>query len=198
MNFINKYVNESISILQMLDHKDIYRLIERLYATKLNKGRLFILGVGGSAGTASHATNDFRKICEMEAFCATDNASLLTALINDSGWDTCYLEWLKGLNIKTGDSVLILSVGGGNIEKNVSMNLVKAIDYAKEHGAWVFGITGKDGGYTGQKADCCIIIPPLTSERITPHTEGLASVILHLIVSHPLLKTKQTKWESTK
>ena len=154
--------------------------------------------MGGSAGTASHAVNDFRKICGIETYTPTDNVSELTARTNDEGFSTCFSEWLKISRLSEKDCLLILSVGGGNIEKNISMNLVKSIDYANEVGAKILGIVGRDGGYTKQKANACVLIPVLNSDRITPHTEGLASVVLHLIVSHPLLKTTQTKWESTK
>lgn len=196
MSFTKKYFKESIAIIGQINQSDVENLASGLGVVKVNKGRLFILGVGGSAGTASHAVNDFRKICGIETYTPVDNVSELTARVNDDGWDTCYSEWLKGSNIKTGDGVLILSVGGGSVEKNVSVNLIKSIEVAKQHGAWVFGIVGKDGGYTKQNADCTVVIPVLNSDRITPHTEGLCSVILHLLVSHPKIKVAQTKWES--
>jgi D-sedoheptulose 7-phosphate isomerase len=159
-------------------------------------GRLFILGVGGSAGHASHAVNDFRKICGFEAYTPTDNASELTARINDEGWDTCFSEWLKGSRLGAKDAILVFSVGGGNREKNVSVNLVKALEYAKTVGAQIFGIVGKDGGFTKQVSDACVLIPTVSQDRITPHTEGFCAVIWHLLVSHPALKIKQTMWES--
>ncbi|MFN7135272.1 MAG: SIS domain-containing protein, partial [Myxococcales bacterium] len=161
-------------------------------------GRLFILGVGGSAGHASHAVNDFRKICGFESYTPTDNVSELTARINDEGWDGCFAGWLEGSRINGKDAVLVFSVGGGNKEKNVSVNLVRALETAKAAGATITGIVGKDGGFTKQVADACVVIPPLFSDRITPHTEGLAAVVWHLLVSHPALKVKATKWESTK
>ncbi|MFZ2494100.1 MAG: SIS domain-containing protein [Thermoanaerobaculia bacterium] len=161
-------------------------------------GRLFILGVGGSAGHASHAVNDFRKICHFEAYTPTDNVSELTARINDEGWDSSFSEWLKLSRVTAADAILVFSVGGGNAEKNVSVNLIRAIDLAKEAGAKVFGIVGKDGGYTAQAADACVVIPVVNPERITPHTEGLAAVVWHLLVSHPALKVAQTKWESVR
>jgi D-sedoheptulose 7-phosphate isomerase len=159
-------------------------------------GRLFILGVGGSAGHASHAVNDFRKICGFEAYCPTDNVSELTARINDDGWETSLSGWLKGSRINAKDAILIFSVGGGNKEMNVSVNLIRSIELAKEVKAAVFGIVGKDGGFTKKSADACLVVPPLYKDRITPHTEGLAAVVWHLLVSHPALQVNQTKWES--
>ena len=161
-------------------------------------GRLFILGVGGSAGHASHAVNDFRKICGFEAYAPTDNVSELTARTNDDGWETVFAGWLKGSRIGPNDGLLIFSVGGGNKEKNVSVNLMRAIDTAKQVGANIYGIVGRDGGYTKQKATACVVIPPLYPDRSTPHTEGLAAVIWHLLVTHPALKMAETKWESVR
>ncbi len=196
-NFSASFINESIEILRSLDPQEIDRLAQVLAETRDKGGRLFILGVGGSAGHASHAVNDFRKICGFEAYCPTDNVSELTARINDEGWETCFSEWLKGSRLSKKDALLVFSVGGGSLEKNVSMNLVRAIEAAKELGARVTGIVGKDGGFTKKAGDACLVIPPLFQDRITPHTEGLAAVVWHLLVSHPLLKQKQTKWEST-
>jgi D-sedoheptulose 7-phosphate isomerase len=159
---------------------------------------LFILGVGGSAGHASHAVNDFRKICGFEAYAPTDNVSELTARINDEGWDTSFSEWLKVSRLGASDSLLIFSVGGGSSEKNVSLNLVRAIELAGQVGAKVFGVVGKDGGATKRAAQACVVIPPLYADRITPHTEGLAAVVWHLLVSHPALKRRATRWESVK
>jgi D-sedoheptulose 7-phosphate isomerase len=161
-------------------------------------GRLFILGVGGSAGHAGHAVNDFRKLCGFEAYAPTDNVSELTARVNDEGWDTCFSEWLKGSRLRAGDGVLVFSVGGGNREKNVSVNLVRSLELAREVKAKVFGIVGRDGGYTKQVADACVLVPTVASERVTPHTEGFAAVVWHLLVSHPALQRNATKWESTK
>ncbi|HVR64453.1 MAG TPA: SIS domain-containing protein [Polyangia bacterium] len=161
-------------------------------------GRLFILGVGGSAGHASHAVNDFRKICGFEAYTPTDNVSELTARVNDEGWDTSFAEWLKVSRLGPRDGVLVFSVGGGSREKNVSMNLVLALELARAVGAAIFGIVGKDGGTTKQTANACVIIPTVSPDRITPHTEGLCAVVWHLLVSHPALKRAATKWESTK
>ncbi len=176
----------------------IDRVAAGLAAAREAGGRLFILGVGGSAGHASHAVNDFRKICQFEAYTPTDNVSELTARVNDEGWDSCFSEWLKGSRMNDKDALLVFSVGGGNVEKNVSVNLVRAIDEARGRGAKVFGIVGKDGGYTKQVADACVLIPVVSTERITPHTEGLAAVVWHLLVSHPALKVTQTKWESVR
>ena len=196
--FSETFVREGIELLQKLDTATIEKAATGLAAVRDGGGRLFILGVGGSAGHASHAVNDFRKICGFEAYCPTDNVSELTARTNDEGWDTTFSEWLKGSRIGSKDAVLIFSVGGGNREKNVSVNLVRALELAKEVGAQVFGIVGKDGGYTKQVSNACVVIPTVSQERITPHTEGFCAVVWHLLVSHPALKVKQTKWESTK
>src|SRR5437899_5707485 len=159
-------------------------------------GRLFILGVGGSAGHAGHAVNDFRKLCAFEAYAPTDNVSELTARINDEGWDSCFSEWLAGSRISAKDAVLVFSVGGGSAEKNVSMNLVRALELARARGSAIFGIVGRDGGYTARVATACAVIPVSNPDRITPHTEGICAVIWHLLVSHPALKAAPTKWES--
>lgn len=196
--FAAGFLKESIEILNKVDAAEIDKLSEGLAKVRSSGGRLFILGVGGSAGHASHAVNDFRKICGFEAYAPTDNVSELTARTNDEGWDTTFSEWLKGSRLRKEDGILIFSVGGGNKEKNVSVNLVRALELAKERGASIFGIVGKDGGYTKQVAQSCVIIPTVNSERITPHTEGMAAVVWHLVVSHPALKVNATKWESTK
>lgn len=159
-------------------------------------GRLFILGVGGSAGHAGHAVNDFRKLCGFEAYAPTDNVSELTARANDEGWDTCFAAWLEGSRISSRDSVLVFSVGGGSREKNVSVNIVRALETAAKAGAHIFGIVGRNGGFTRETAEECIVIPSLAPERITPHTEGLCAVLWHLLVSHPALQRAATKWES--
>ena len=161
-------------------------------------GRLFILGVGGSAGHASHAVNDFRKICGFEAYTPTDNVSELTARVNDEGWDTTFVNWLKGSRLSGGDALLVFSVGGGNREKRVSTNLVLALEHARQLGTKIFGIVGRDGGFTREVADACVLVPVLNAERITPHTEGLCAVFWHLLVSHPTLKVQPTKWESVR
>lgn len=198
MSFAQEFLKETHKVIDEINPSDIDLVAAKLAASRDSGGRLFIMGVGGSAGHASHAVNDFRKICGFEAYTPTDNVSELTARINDEGWESCFSEWLKGSRINSKDSILIFSVGGGNKEKNISVNLVRAIDVALEAKATVTGIVGKDGGYTKQKAHACVVVPPLYNDRITPHTEGLAAVVWHLLVSHPLLKVKQTKWESTK
>lgn len=198
MSFTDEYLTETVSIIRGLDSKSIDDIAEGLAAVRQGGGRLFILGVGGSAGHAGHAVNDFRKICGLEAYSPTDNVSELTARTNDEGWETTFEAWLRGSRLNDKDALLIFSVGGGNREKNVSVNLVRAIDLADTVGAKVFGIVGRDGGYTRQKATACAVIPPLSSDRVTPHTEGLAAVIWHLLVSHPALKAHQTKWEGVR
>jgi D-sedoheptulose 7-phosphate isomerase len=197
MSFSKSFLTETIEVLNSIKAEHIDAVAAALKKVRDQNGRLFILGVGGSAGHAGHAVNDFRKICDFEAYAPTDNVSELTARVNDEGWDTCFSEWLKGSRIGAKDGLLIFSVGGGNREKNVSMNLVKALEVAQKVGATITGIVGKDGGYTKEAATACVVIPPLFGERITPHTEGLAAVVWHLLVSHPDLKVNQTKWEST-
>jgi D-sedoheptulose 7-phosphate isomerase len=196
--FTQKYIEESIDILRKLDAASIEAVATGLASVRDGGGRLFILGVGGSAGHAGHAVNDFRKLCGFEAYAPTDNVSELTARVNDEGWDTCFSEWLKGSRLRAGDGVLVFSVGGGNREKNVSVNLVKSLELAREVKAKVFGIVGRDGGYTKQVADGCVLVPTVSAERTTPHTEGFAAVVWHLLVSHPALQKNATKWESVK
>jgi D-sedoheptulose 7-phosphate isomerase len=174
----------------------IERMVEILAVTRLRGGRLFILGIGGSAANASHAVNDFRKICGFEAYAATDNVAELTARTNDEGWETIFEAWLKGSRLGERDAVLILSVGGGNVEKRVSVNLVRAIDYARSVGSRILGIVGRDGGYTAKMANACVLVPVVNAERVTPHTEAFQAVVWHLLVSHPTLKQNRTKWES--
>jgi D-sedoheptulose 7-phosphate isomerase len=195
-SFSRTYLDEGIQLLGRLDVQAIEDVARGLAACRDKGGRLFILGVGGSAGHASHAVNDFRKICGFEAYAPTDNVSELTARINDEGWESCYANWLEGSRIHSGDAVLVFSVGGGDRERNISTNLVRAMDLAKSAGANVFAVVGKDGGYARQVADACVVVPVVSPERITPHTEGSCAVIWHLLVSHPVLKTRQTKWES--
>jgi D-sedoheptulose 7-phosphate isomerase len=195
-NFAKAYLEESITLIQKLDASAIEAVADGLAKVRAAGGRLFILGVGGSAGHASHAVNDFRKICGFEAYTPTDNVSELTARVNDEGWDTCFSEWLKGSRLREGDGLLVFSVGGGNREKNVSVNLVRSLELAKERRAQIFGVVGRDGGYTKQAADACVVIPVVSSDRITPHTEGFCAVIWHLLVSHPKLAANATKWES--
>lgn len=195
-SFSRAFLDESIEALRLIEPSEIERLATGLASVRDAGGRLFILGVGGSAGHASHAVNDFRKICRFEAYTPTDNVSELTARVNDEGWDSSFSEWLKISRLSGSDALLVFSVGGGNVEKNVSVNLVRAIDEGRRVGARVFGIVGKDGGYTKQAADACVLIPVVSQEHITPHTEGLAAVVWHLLVSHPALKQTATKWES--
>lgn len=197
-SFTQRYLEESVALIRKLDTLAIEALAEGLAEVRDGGGRLFILGVGGSAGHAGHAVNDFRKICDFEAYAPTDNVSELTARVNDEGWDTSFSEWLKVSRLRKGDALLIFSVGGGNREKNVSVNLVKSLELAKEVGARTFGIVGRDGGYTKEVADACVVIPTVSSDRVTPHTEGFCAVIWHLLVSHPKLARAQTKWESVK
>ncbi len=196
--FASAFIAESIAILETVDISAIERMAAGLARVRELGGRLFILGVGGSAGHASHAVNDFRKLCGFEAYAPTDNVSELTARANDEGWDTCFAAWLKGSRIGPRDGVLVFSVGGGSREKNVSVNIVRALETATEAGAHIFGIVGRDGGFTRQAAQECIVIPSLAPDRITPHTEGLCAVLWHLLVSHPLLQRVGTKWESVK
>jgi D-sedoheptulose 7-phosphate isomerase len=196
-DFTRLFLEESVHILRALDAKVIDRLADGLASVRSEDGRLFILGVGGSAGHASHAVNDFRKLCALEAYTPTDNVSELTARVNDEGWDTSFSEWLKVSRLGPKDGVLVFSVGGGSKEKNISMNLIRALEHARAVGAKVFGIVGKDGGYTARVADACVVIPTASPDRITPHTEGLCAVLWHLLVSHPALKKNPTKWEST-
>jgi D-sedoheptulose 7-phosphate isomerase len=180
-----------------LDVAAIDAVVEQLYAIRERGGRLFILGVGGSAGNASHAVNDFRKICGIECYAPTDNVSELTARTNDEGWASIFAAWLQGSHLSKRDGLLIFSVGGGNLEKNVSPNLVSAIQLAKEVGAAVTGIVGRDGGYTAKMADAVVIVPVVNPDHITPHSEAFQAVVWHLFVSHPRLKMNQTKWETT-
>jgi D-sedoheptulose 7-phosphate isomerase len=197
MSFSTSFVQETIAILNTVDTDDVERVAVGLSAIRNNGGRLFILGVGGSAGHASHAVNDFRKICGFEAYAPTDNVSELTARVNDEGWDGCFAEWLKGSRISAKDALLVFSVGGGSRSRNVSMNIVKALELAQQTGSPIFGIIGRDGGYTRQVATASVVIPPLYTDHITPHTEGICAVLWHLLVTHPALKVQETKWEST-
>ena len=198
MSFTEQFLGEVQSVVAQLDVNAIETAVDELARVRERGGRLFILGVGGSAGNAGHAVNDFRKICGFEAYAPTDNVSELTARTNDEGWATVFSEWLKGSRINAKDGLLIFSVGGGNLEKNVSPNLVSAIQVAKSVGASVVGIVGRDGGYTAQQATACVIVPTVNPTHVTPHSEAFQAVIWHLFVSHPKLKVAQTKWESTK
>ncbi len=198
MQFIKQFLSEANQIIEQLDAQQIERSVDLLAKTRQEEGRLFILGVGGSAANASHAVNDFRKIVGIEAYAPTDNVSELTARTNDEGWSTIFSKWLEVSRLKVNDLLLILSVGGGNLEKNVSPNLVAALNYAKKIGTKVLGIVGRDGGYTATVADACVIIPTPNPENTTPHAEAFQAVIWHLLVSHPKLKAAQTKWESVR
>jgi D-sedoheptulose 7-phosphate isomerase len=198
MNYIEQYFKEARSILEKINANQIRLMVDILVSVKASKGRLFILGVGGGAGHASHAVNDFRKICGLEAYAPTDNVSELTARINDDGWDTAYVNWLKGSNLIKDDVILVFSVGGGNLEKGISVNIVNSLQYAKQIGTKICGVVGRDGGYTAKVADACVIIPIINNDTITPHTEGFQAVVWHLLVSHPELQKYEMKWESTK
>jgi len=198
MNFTESFITEAIEILNKLDVSAIERTVDILVQTREQGGRLFVLGVGGSAANASHAVNDFRKIVEIETYAPTDNVSELTARTNDEGWASVFKGWLEGSHINAKDVVMVFSVGGGSLEKNVSPNLVMALQLAKEIGAKIVGVVGRDGGYTAQVADACVVIPTVHPEHITPHTEAFHSVIHHLLVTHPRLKARQTMWESVK
>jgi D-sedoheptulose 7-phosphate isomerase len=198
MSFTRQFLAEVQQITAQLDESAIEKCADELAAIRARGGRLFILGVGGSAGNANHAVNDFRKLCNFEAYAPTDNVSELTARTNDEGWATVFAEWLKGSRLNAKDGLLILSVGGGNLERNVSPNLVSAIQLAKQTGASVIGIVGRDGGYTAKEATVCVIVPIVNPAHITPHSEAFQGVIWHLFVSHPKLKVMATKWESTK
>ncbi len=195
MTFTDHFLAESIQVIQQLDRVQIEKCVDLLAETKKFGGRLFILGVGGSAGNASHAVNDFRKIVGIEAYAPTDNVSELTARTNDEGWATVFSKWLEVSRLNSKDLILILSVGGGNLEKNVSPNLVEALQYAKTVDAKIIGIVGRDGGYTKQVADACVLIPTVEANHVTPHAEAFQGVVWHLWVSHPKLKASQTKWE---
>lgn len=197
-NFVRTYLDETRHLLEQIDGAELEKMAQGLAATREGGGRLFLLGVGGSAGHASHAVNDFRKICGLEAYAPTDNVSELTARINDEGWDTCFANWLKGSRLNRRDALLIFSVGGGSKDKNISVNLVRAIELAETVGAKVFGIVGRDGGFTKQRATACVVVPPLYADRVTPHTEGICAVLWHLLVSHPAVQVAATKWESSK
>ncbi|HEX4265500.1 MAG TPA: SIS domain-containing protein [Verrucomicrobiae bacterium] len=198
MSFAKEFLSEVQQITAQLDVTAIEKCAEELARVRERGGRLFILGVGGSAGNAGHAVNDFRKICGFEAYAPTDNVSELTARTNDDGWASIFAEWLKGSRLDAKDGLLIFSVGGGNLEKNVSPNLVNAIQLAKKVGASVIGLVGRDGGYTAKEATACVIVPTVNAAHVTPHSEAFQAVLWHLFVSHPRLKVTQTKWESTK
>jgi D-sedoheptulose 7-phosphate isomerase len=196
MSFSESFLDEAKQVIDAIDASEIERVVQHLSIIRLRGGRLFFLGVGGSAANASHAVNDFRKIAGFEAYAPTDNVSELTARVNDESWADVFSNWLQGSRLRKEDGIIILSVGGGNIEKNISPNLVKAIQFAKKVGATVLGIVGRDGGFTAKMADACVIVPTINADHITPHAEAFQAVIWHLMVSHPAIKSAQTKWES--
>ena len=196
MSYAQQHLNEANEIINQINIDAIEKVADLLATVKKDQGRIFFLGVGGSAGNCSHAVNDFRKIVEIESYAPTDNVSELTARTNDEGWATIFEPWLKLSKLNPKDAVFIFSVGGGNLEKNISPNLVNALKYAKQVGAKITGVVGRDGGYTAQVADACVIVPTVNPENITPHSEAFQAVIWHLLVSHPKLKENQTKWES--
>ncbi len=196
MTYTAQYLDEAVEILKQLDRNAIERLVTLLAKTREQGGRLFILGVGGGAGHASHAVCDFRKIGGIEAYTPSDNVSELTARINDDGWDTSYADWLRGSRINSRDAVLVFSVGGGDAQRNISANLVRALQCAKDVGAKVCGVVGRDGGYTAQVADACVLVRVANPQTVTPHTEAFQALVWHLVVSHPGLKSAEMKWES--
>lgn len=196
MTYTKQHLDEAIEIIRKIDVEAIERMASLLVSIKAANGRIFFLGVGGSAGNCSHAVNDFRKIAGIEAYAPTDNVSEITARANDDGWATIFVEWLKISRLSAKDALFIFSVGGGNVEKNISPNLVTALQYGREVGAKIVGVVGRDGGYTSKVADVCVIVPTVNPETITPHSEAFQAVIWHLLVSHPALKANQTKWEA--
>ena len=198
MNFSKKYLKECIQICSAINPDEIERMADLINSVRSTNGRIFFLGVGGGAGHASHAVNDFRKICNIESYAPTDNVSELTARVNDDGWDTCYVNWLKGSNLSEKDLLFVFSVGGGNLEKNISVNILKSLELAQEIGSKICGVVGRDGGYTKKVANVCIVVPTINEENITPHTEAFQAVIWHLLVAHPLLLANEMKWESVK
>jgi len=196
MSYVNQYIQEATEILRLFDQSAIERTVDLLLDLRERHGRLFLLGVGGGAGHASHAVCDFRKIAQIEAYAPSDNVSELTARLNDDGWETCYANWLRGSWLNKADMVFVFSVGGGDARKNISVNLVRALEYAQKVQATICGVVGRDGGYTAQVADACVLVPVVNSSTITPHTESFQAMIWHLLVSHPKLKVTQMKWES--
>jgi len=197
MSYARQHLEEARRVIDGIDAESVERVVEILHAVRERGGRLFFLGVGGSAANCSHAVNDFRKIAGFEAYAPTDNVSELTARTNDEGWASVFVEWLRGSRLRKDDAVFVFSVGGGNVDKNISPNLVYALKLAREVGASIVGVVGRDGGYTRQVADACVLVPTVNDANITPHAEAFQAVIWHLLVSHPRLKQVQTKWEST-
>jgi D-sedoheptulose 7-phosphate isomerase len=198
MSYTTDYLSEASQILAKLDVETIERMVNLLVALRERGGRLFFLGVGGGAGHASHAVNDFRKIAGIEAYTPTDNVSELTARVNDDGWESVFANWLKGSRLNANDMIFVFSVGGGDLELNISPNLVRALEYAQEVGASICGIVGRDGGYTAQVANACIVIPPVNPENVTTYTESFQALIWHLLISHPALQMSPMKWESVR
>lgn len=196
VTYTHQYVSEAIRILQQLDESVIEGIVGLLLRVRQQEGRIFFLGVGGGAGHASHAVNDFRKIAGFEAYTPTDNVSELTARVNDEGWDTSYVNWLRGSRLRAADMLFVFSVGGGDLENNISVNLVRALQYAQAIGSLICGVVGRNGGYTKQVADVCLVVPVVNSATLTPHTESFQALIWHLLVSHPALKAIEMKWES--
>ena len=196
MIYSDLHLSEAIEIIKKIETKQIEKMVDLILKVRNEKGRVFFLGIGGSAGNCSHAVNDFRKIIGVESYAPTDNVSELTARTNDERWNTIFSEWLKVSNLNTKDLIFVFSVGGGNIEKNISPNLVEALKYGQSIGCKLIGVVGRDGGYTSKVADSCVIIPTINESTITPHTEAFQAVVWHLIVSHPKLKLNETKWES--
>lgn len=196
--YISRYLKEVEGITQKIEASKVERMVELLVELRDKEGRLFFIGAGGGAGNSSHAVNDFRKIAGIEAYTPTDNVSELTARVNDDGWETAFVNWLKGSKLRVNDGVFVFSVGGGSKEKNISANIVWALKYAKKVGAKVFGIVGRDGGYTAKVADVCIVVPTISSDTVTAHAESFQAVLWHLIISHPKIKIAEMKWESVK
>ncbi len=198
MTHINQYIQETIKILELIDQSKIQSTLDLLLQLRARGGRLFFLGVGGGAGHASHAVNDFRKIAGIEAYTPSDNVSELTARVNDEGWETAYAQWLRGSRLSSNDMVFVFSVGGGDVDRNISHNLVNALQYAKEVGATICGVVGRDGGYTARVADACVLVPVVNGDSVTPHTEAFQAIVWHLLVSHPAIKVAEMKWESVR
>jgi D-sedoheptulose 7-phosphate isomerase len=196
MDYTSQYLDEAIQILRRLDQGAVERTLNLILEVRARAGRIFFLGVGGGAGHASHAVNDFRKIAGIEAYAPTDNVSELTARINDDGWDTSYKNWLQGSRLRKEDMIFVFSVGGGDIERNISANLVAAVKYAKQVGAKICGVVGRDGGYTARIADACVVVPVVNADTVTAHTESFQALVWHLLVSHPKLRVAEMKWES--
>lgn len=198
MSFVPEYLRETSQIVSRLDVAAIEKCVQKLAQVRERGGRLFFLGVGGSAANASHAVNDFRKIAGFEAYAPTDNVSELTARVNDESWESVFVSWLQGSRLSRNDGIVVFSVGGGDVERNISPNLVRALQFAKEIGAAIVGIVGRNGGYTAQVADACVVVPTVNQTHVTPHSEAFQAVVWHLFVSHPALKVGQTKWETTR